>query len=258
MFRILWRDCDGDRDPDVFEFSCVVFGKKAAPMECQFVAQENARRNRGLYPMAAETVLKSTYMDDSIDSIETEEEGIELYRQLEALWSLAGMQVRKWISNSSKVVATTPEADRATEISLGDDKDPVIKALGLSWESKEDVLCISTADLPPNLSLTKRNVLKRIAAVFDPLGLVSPFVVVAKILLQELWTRGYDWDDEILDEIGDRILRWFQQLGSLGSLCVPRCLRWATKVKTLLCLLTHPSRLTGQSCTCCADTKMEL
>ncbi len=258
MFRILWRDCDGDRDPDVFEFSCVVFGKKAAPMECQFVAQENARRNRGLYPMAAETVLKSTYMDDSIDSIETEEEGIELYRQLEALWSLAGMQVRKWILNSSKVVATTPEADRATEISLGDDKDPVIKALGLSWESKEDVLCISTADLPPNLSLTKRNVLKRIAAVFDPLGLVSPFIVVAKILLQELWTRGYDWDDEILDEIGDRILRWFQQLGSLGSLCVPRCLRWATKVKTLLCLLTHPSRLTGQSCTCCADTKMEL
>ena len=232
MFRILWRDCDGDRDPDVFEFSRVVFGKNAAPMECQFVAQENARRNRGLYPMAAETVLKSTYMDDSIDSVETEEEGIELYRQLEALWSLAGMQARKWISNSSKVVATTPEADRATKISLGDDKDPVIKALGLSWESKEDVLSISTADVPPNLSLTKRNVLKRIAAVFDPLGLVSPFVVVAKILLQELWTRGYDWDDEILDEIGDRILRWFQQLGSLGSLCVPRCLRWAMKVIT--------------------------
>ena len=232
MFRILWRDCDGDRDPDVFEFSRVVFGKNAAPMECQFVAQENARRNRGLYPMAAETVLKSTYMDDSIDSVETEEEGIELYRQLEALWSLAGMQARKWISNSSKVVATIPEADRATKISLGDDKDPAIKALGLSWESKEDVLSISTADVPPNLSLTKRNVLKRIAAVFDPLGLVSPFVVIAKILLQELWTRGYDWDDEILDEIGDRILRWFQQLGSLGSLCVPRCLRWATKVIT--------------------------
>jgi hypothetical protein len=32
--------------------------------------------------MAAETVLKSTYMDNSIDSVETDKEGIELYQQL--------------------------------------------------------------------------------------------------------------------------------------------------------------------------------
>ena len=66
MFRVLWRDCDDGRDPDIFEFNRVVFGKNAALMECQFVAQENARRHKYLYPMAAETVLKSTYMDDSI------------------------------------------------------------------------------------------------------------------------------------------------------------------------------------------------
>ena len=117
MFRILWRHCDSDREPEVLEFSRVVFGKSAAPMECQFVAQENASRNQGAYPMAAETVLKSTYMDDSIDSVETDEEGVELYRQLDALWSLAGMQARKWISNSPKVIAATPEEDRATQIS---------------------------------------------------------------------------------------------------------------------------------------------
>ena len=61
---------------------------------------------------------------------------------------------------------------------------------------------------------------------------MSAFVVIAKILLQELWTRGYDWDDVILDEIGDKILRWFQQLGSLASLRVPRCLRQSKKVLT--------------------------
>ena len=232
MFRMLWRDCDGDRDPEVLEFSRVVFGKNAAPMECLFVAQENARRNQSSYPMAAETVLKSTYMDDSMDSVETEEDGIELCHQLKELWSLAGMQARKWVSNSPKVIAATPEEDRATKVSLQDNQDPVIKALGLSWESEEDVLSISTADVPPDLPLTKRNVLKKIAAVFDPLGFVSPFVVTAKILLQELWTRGYDWDDQILDEIGERILRWFQQLGSLESVRIPRCLRRAQKILT--------------------------
>ena len=41
--------------------------------------------------------------------------------------------------------------------------------------------------------------------------------------------KGYDWDDVILDEIGDKILRWFQQLGSLANLPVPRCLRQSKK-----------------------------
>jgi len=42
------------------EFSRVVFGKSSASMEAQFVAQENARRHQDVYPLATETVLKST------------------------------------------------------------------------------------------------------------------------------------------------------------------------------------------------------
>ena len=44
----------------------------------------HAEKNKELYPRVAETVLESTYMDDSMDSTETEEEGIQLYeKQLE-------------------------------------------------------------------------------------------------------------------------------------------------------------------------------
>ena len=46
MFRILWRDLDEAREPEVNEFNRVVFGKNAAPMESQFVAQQNARRHQ--------------------------------------------------------------------------------------------------------------------------------------------------------------------------------------------------------------------
>ena len=45
--------------------------------------------------------------------------------------------------------------------------------------------------------------------LFDPLGLVSTFVIVAKMLLQELWSRGYDWDDVIVDEVANKISEWF-------------------------------------------------
>ena len=197
--RILWRDLDAAREPEVYEFNRVVFGKNSAPMESQFVAQENARRHQEQFPKAAETVLKSTYMDDSIDSVETDVEGIELYQQLDALWKLAGMQARKWISNSPEFVAATPENDRATELKLADSQDGVVKTLGLAWNSKDDTLAITSPECSSTIPLTKRNVLKRIAMLFDPLGLVSPFVIVAKMLLQELWSRGYDWDDVIVD-----------------------------------------------------------
>ena len=43
-------------------------------MESQFVPQENAPRNQDRYPLATETVLKSTFMDDSIDCVENDEE----------------------------------------------------------------------------------------------------------------------------------------------------------------------------------------
>ncbi len=84
---------------------------------------------------------------------------------------------------------------------------------------------------PGRLQLTKRNVLRKIATVFDPLGFIGPFVVVAKILLQELWARGYEWDDEIQDELATRIVTWFDQLESLSTIAIPRCLRLALPVK---------------------------
>ena len=112
-FRLLWRDLDPNREPDVFEFSRVVFGKNSTPLESQFVAQENARRNQDRYPLPPRrslsqpiwTILLTVYYD-----------GVELYCQLKALWGVANMQARKWISYSLKVTEVIPTEERATEI----------------------------------------------------------------------------------------------------------------------------------------------
>lgn len=133
------RHLDSSQEPDMFEFSHVVFGKNSAPMESQFVAQENARRHQDTYRLGAEATLKSKYMDDSIDSVETDEEGIHLYQQLDRLWSLAGMQAIKWIYNSQNVMDATPEEDHAVELKISDSHDRVVKTLGISWSSMKDV-----------------------------------------------------------------------------------------------------------------------
>ena len=53
FFRVLWRDLDSTKEPEEYEFTRVVFGKNSAPMEAQFIAQENARQHRESYPLAA-------------------------------------------------------------------------------------------------------------------------------------------------------------------------------------------------------------
>lgn len=198
--------------------------KNSAPMEAQFIAQENARRHRTEYRLAAETVLQSTYMDDSLDSVEEEQEGIELYRQLSALWEKAGMHARKWVSNSKSVMAVIPEEDRATEVNISGNKDAVTTTLGLQWNSTEDEFVVPATAAPVEYPITKRSVLKKVMTVFDPLGLVSPFIVQAKIMLQELWNRGYDWDEEVKDEVANQIQNWFSQLPCLANVRVPRSL----------------------------------
>ena len=169
-------------------------------------------------------------MDDSLDSVEEDEKGIELYHQLKSLWVKAGMHAQKWVSNSAKVMAVIPEEDRATEVNIRDNKDAVTTTLGLQWNSTKDILAVPATPPPLDYPITKRNVLK-IATVFDPLGLVSPFIVQAKIMLQELWNRGYDWDEEVQDEVANRIRLWFLQLSSLANVKISRCLQNQQPVK---------------------------
>lgn len=51
---------------------------------------------------------------------------------------------------------------------------------------------------PDNDTPTKRQVLKIMMFVFDPLGLASPVTMNANKLLQEAWRRGTGWDDGCL------------------------------------------------------------
>ena len=118
FYRFLWRDLDLQKTPEEYEFSRVVFGVSSSPFLAQFVTQRHAKTHGSEYPLAAETVLKSTYMDDSMDPVSDDQQGIEFYRQLSQLWKGAGMHARKWLSNSPTVLNEIPSDDRASEIEI--------------------------------------------------------------------------------------------------------------------------------------------
>ncbi|GBO99943.1 hypothetical protein EVAR_74303_1 [Eumeta japonica] len=64
---------------------------------------------------------------------------------------------------------------------------------------------------------TKRQVLKIVMSLFDPLGLASPVTTKAKQLLQEIWRRGTGWDDEIDQDLATQWNDWKSQLINLKT-----------------------------------------
>ena len=74
------------------------------------------------------------------------------------------------------------------------------------------------------MQYTKRNFLKQIATLFDPIGLLAPFTVRAKMLLQQMWLAGLDWDEVLTEPLTNAARTWFSELPELTQLQIPRCL----------------------------------
>ncbi|XP_070068163.1 uncharacterized protein [Drosophila takahashii] len=82
----------------------------------------------------------------------------------------------------------------------------------------------TTSDL-----VTKRTILSIASSLFDPLGLVTPNIIVAKIILQELWLLKLHWDESVPQGIHTAWKSLLQSLTSLESVAIPRyCLQLAT------------------------------
>ena len=221
--RFLWRDME-DREPDQYEFNRLVFGVNSCPFQAQLVTRYHAETNAEQFPRAADAIINSTYMDDTMDSVCDVSAGLEMYAQLSELWGSAGMHARKWISNSKEVLQGIPEEDRATEINLEDGPLPIVKTLGVTWQAEEDVFSF-TSNAPTTMSKhTKRSFLSSIASLFDPIGMIAPFIIRAKMMMQDVWLTGLDWDQTLPEELSKRIERWFEELNRVNQVRVPRCL----------------------------------
>ena len=97
-------------------------------------------------------------------------------------------------------------------------------ALGLKWDHNNDTLVVSRGtNSTITKSLTQRLVLSLVSKVYDPIGLVAPFTVGARLILEDIWrVNGQSWDDELPKDTVDRFLAWCVELPRLVEITIPR------------------------------------
>ena len=145
--------------------------------------------------LAYETILKSFYANDLLRSVATVEGGIELVRGLMEVLKRTGFRITKFVSNSKEVLDSIPAEDISPKASIHLDADGLERVLGAKWDIPSDTFTFTYnfIDAPSS----KRGILKVTRSLFDPLGILVAFILIAKLLLQELRRLGFDWDTEL-------------------------------------------------------------
>ena len=96
--------------------------------------------------------------------------------------------LKKLILESETQNGDEEEVKTYVDTMLGDAKQKNDKVLGISWNQQTDSFKISFEEIVKcgeDLEVTKRNVLSILSSLFDPLGIISPALVVARVLFQK-------------------------------------------------------------------------
>ena len=165
----------------------------------------------------AKDISENLYVDNLATGTKSTKDAKIYYDETKQIFNDAAMNMCKWVSNDDDVMEYIKCEDRYPE--------KVVKVLGMIWDANTDVLSFSRRKGTDDIGLVnKRNILRVIASVYDPLGLISPVLLKSKLLLQELWKLKIDWDEEIPTEYKKRWDKYRKDLLLIDEICVKRCI----------------------------------
>ncbi|XP_062715193.1 uncharacterized protein LOC134291452 [Aedes albopictus] len=248
--RFLWRDRDEHGDPSIYVMQVMTFGASCSPATPQFVKNKNAERFEEGYPTAVAVIKKRHYVDDMVFSVETEQEAVELAESVRFIHMEGGFVNRNWVSNSPLVLSTmNGEESTEKDLNISAKVNDVFK-YKICWTRFDSTL------LDGSRCPTKREILRTLMTIYDPLSLIDHFLVLLKILLQEVWRANVDWNERIPENLFEKWCDWLQLLPQIETQATiethcggpPRdrsnCTNWSTPYENPENVSISPARRT--------------
>ena len=114
---------------------------------------------------------------------------------------------------------------------------PTEKALGVYWNTEEDNIGfeVRLKDKPN----TKRGMLSVVSSIYDPLGLVSPFILEGRQIVFKVCFGKLNWDEPVNEDVKQHWQNWMCKLKSLKNIKLNRCYKPAGFGKVVSCSLHY-------------------
>ncbi|KAL0902399.1 hypothetical protein ABMA27_000280 [Loxostege sticticalis] len=193
--NILWRD-DPTKPIICLQLQTVTYGLKASTYLATRCLIELADKHSVAYPLAAHAMRSNTYVDDVLGGADDISQLAELKKQL-------------WCSNVPEILNDVSSEHKYFE-QININKDNIVKTLGVKYDI-----------LPEEFTFTCPSYLI-IGKMFDPLGLIGPIIVVAKLFMQQLWSMKIDWDTVLPVTQLETWQKFIFNLSQIGTIKVPR------------------------------------
>ncbi|XP_062703041.1 uncharacterized protein LOC134285727 [Aedes albopictus] len=220
--RFLYRE-HPSQPVRTFVMDVGTFGATCSPCQAQYIKNRNAAENEEEFPEAAEAIKEKHYVDDYLDSFDTEEEAIKVALEVMEVHARGGFCIRNWHSNSDALLKRVGEpcADQPKAISI-DSESGAERVLGLLWLPKEDIIAFSSNQQLPDIAPTKRNILRCVMSLFDSQGILSHITIQGRMIIQDTWRNQTQWDEEVAEAIRLRWFRWIKLFEEVGQIRLHR------------------------------------
>ncbi|KAL3083868.1 hypothetical protein niasHS_008094 [Heterodera schachtii] len=173
----------------IYRFCRVSFGLTVSP----FLLNATLREHLALFDSdLARRIEENLYVDNIMFDAKPTEKLQDLVTQAKTIFEAAGMKLREFYGSNIEELKKLQPDDLANDLEDN-------KVLGIRWKPKHNRLIFKLPIFEGKI--TKRTILSQIAKVYDPLGLMSPVLLPAKLILQEVQNLNPKWDDELPSNI---------------------------------------------------------
>ena len=239
---------DSTRAADIYAVTRVNIGDKPAGTISTEALYWTAEMFKSDSPAASKFLKESSYVDDLLDSGGSTNDALQLAYDAESVLQKGGFKVKYWMFSGENLSRTGNELVELNDVCHVNDssstidliKDPLDKVRFLGgWKPKEDMLVytvslnfskkkmgvrteldLHNSDIPAKIPviLTRRIVLEQVMGIYDSLGILCPFTLLAKQYLRETWLLKLAWDDTLPAKLYEKWITFFGMMFKLQQL----------------------------------------
>ena len=238
VFRYWWY-----KDRTMTEISLKMFlghlmGAKSSSFTTTFVLRHHVSVHRDRYSLeVVDAVNRDFYVDDLLKSLKSVAAARDFRLEITGALADGGFKLCKWRSTHPEVLLDQPTSSSSSASpsapsdapdvdDLTPTEDLIEKVLGMRYRFSRDEFSYETDPAKVGVPVaTKRGVLSVMNRLYDPLGLLSPFSIIARKIFQRAVKAVASWSDE--DLLPPDIVKDFQSWQALiPQLADFRIRRW--------------------------------